>query len=276
MRDLDPEEPVSSTGYLCSFSDLMIESAEIDEIMKAPSTPDREFLHTYETKSLRDTRDVLGEVDIKAAFSFVEEHPHPRLWRLIAEAALEALDFAIADQAFVACEDFQGIQFVKRLRQLDDKKKRHAEVAAYFKRFDAAEKIYCELDRKDLAIDLRMRLGDWFRVLQLVQSGAGDDALQTAAWNKIGHYYADRQKWAKAEQYYKQAKNFKQLVGCYYALDDYEGLEELVHTLADGDSLLLELGEKFTSVGMNGQAVRAFLRGGDVKAAIDSCVQLNQ
>ncbi len=33
--------------------------------------------------------------------------------------------------------------------------KQKAEVAAYFKRFDEAETIYREIDRKDLAIDLR-------------------------------------------------------------------------------------------------------------------------
>ena len=41
----------------------------------------------------------------------------------------------------------QGIQFVKRLRKLDDPLKQQAEVAAYFKRFDEAERIYRELDR---------------------------------------------------------------------------------------------------------------------------------
>jgi hypothetical protein len=41
----------------------------------------------------------------------------------------------------------QGIQFVKRLRKLDDPLKQQAEVAAYFKRFDEAERIYREMDR---------------------------------------------------------------------------------------------------------------------------------
>ncbi len=67
------------------------------------------------------------------------------------------------------CTDYQGIQFVKRLRRLDDKQKQKAEVAVYFQRFDEAEALYREMDRKDLAIELRMRLGDWLRVVQLVQ-----------------------------------------------------------------------------------------------------------
>jgi hypothetical protein len=58
---------------------------------------------------------------------------------------------------------------VKRLRRLDDKVKQRAEVAVYFQRFDEAETLYRDIDRKDLAIELRMRLGDWLRVVQLVQ-----------------------------------------------------------------------------------------------------------
>ena len=156
------------------------------------------------------------------------------------------------------CKDYQGIQFVKRLRVLDDKMKQSAEVAVYFQRFDdvrswcaagvehclthvwlvQAEAIYREIDRKDLAIELRMRLGDWFRVVQLVQSGGGDDELLTLAWNKIGDYFWERQKPAKAVQYYAQAKNVEMQVTCHYHLEDYAGLEKLITVLPDGSPLL--------------------------------------
>lgn len=50
---------------------------------------------------------------------------------------------------------------------------------------------------RDLAIGLRIKLGDWFRVLQLLRTGSGhsDDALLEQAHNAIGDYFADRQKW---------------------------------------------------------------------------------
>eukprot|EP00438_Fugacium_kawagutii_P031845 Skav220906 [mRNA] locus=scaffold1585:29666:48439:- [translate_table: standard] len=73
--------------------------------------------------------------------------------RLLAEAALEQLEFSVAEKAFVRFEDYQGIQLVKRLRLLDDRVKQKAE---------------------DLAIDLRVRLGDWFRVIQLAH-GANEE-----------------------------------------------------------------------------------------------------
>jgi len=32
-----------------------------------------------------------------------------------------------------------------------------------------------DIDRKDLALDLRMRLGDWPKVVALMEGGAGND-----------------------------------------------------------------------------------------------------
>ena len=73
--------------------------------------------------------------------------------------ALEKLEFDLAEKSFVECSDYQGIQFVKRLRELGNNKMQAAEVSAYFHKFDEAEEMYVEMDRKDLALELRKRLG---------------------------------------------------------------------------------------------------------------------
>ena len=59
---------------------------------------------------------------------------------------------------------------------------------------------------RDLAVSLRKKLGDWFRVVQLLKTGGGggDDKALEHAWNSIGDYYADRQKWSVS-----------MLTGCY-------------------------------------------------------------
>ncbi len=41
-------------------------------------------------------------------------------------------DLEIAEKAFVRSKDFQGIEFVRRLKRLDDPAKQAAEVAVYF------------------------------------------------------------------------------------------------------------------------------------------------
>ena len=58
---------------------------------------------------------MLEKVGLQDAQRFIEENPHPRLWRLLAESALELSEFAIAETAFVKCKDYPGIEFVKRL-----------------------------------------------------------------------------------------------------------------------------------------------------------------
>eukprot|EP00928_Gymnodinium_smaydae_P071095 TRINITY_DN54772_c0_g1_i1.p1 TRINITY_DN54772_c0_g1~~TRINITY_DN54772_c0_g1_i1.p1 ORF type:complete len:1239 (-),score=345.63 TRINITY_DN54772_c0_g1_i1:123-3839(-) len=275
VRGLQPEEPVLSNAYICAFKDLQIQSVLIDEVIQNPENPRKEVLLDFETKSLRDTRDILTKVsNLKDAFNYVDANPHPRLWRLLAEAALDQLDFSVAEKAFVRFEDYQGVQLVKRLRLLDDRVKQKAEVAAYFQRFDEAESLYREIDRKDLAIDLRVRLGDWFRVIQLAQGG--DEDLLQQAWSAIGDYYADRGKWSNAAQYYAKAQNNNALVDTYYFLEDYDSLQKLIEYLPEGNLLLMDIGHKFTSVGLCEQAVQAYLRCGDVKTAVDTCVLLNQ
>ena len=207
FRGLLPEEPIQSSAYLCHFSELCIRAINLDDVMLEPETPEKEFIINFETKSLRDTRELLLSTPITEATAFIEDNSHSRLWLLLAETALEQLNFSIADKAFVHCQDYQGIQFVKRLKCLNDRRKQRAEVCAYFRRFDEAEGLFLSMEEKDLAVELRMRLGDWFRVVQLITvSGGGDDAMLSVAYDRIGDYYADRQKWNKAYKFYAQSK----------------------------------------------------------------------
>ncbi|KAH9097856.1 hypothetical protein LEN26_016945 [Aphanomyces euteiches] len=275
-RNLEPEEPVLSSGYLCSYKDLQVKAALLDEILASPEQTDKSLIIDYETRSLRDARELLDNVGLADACDYIQDHSHPRLWRLLADAALEQLDFPMAERGFVKCCDYNGIQYVKRLQLLNDRVKQKAEVAAYFQRFDDAEALYRKIDRKDLAIELRKRLGDWFRVVQLVQSGGGDDTLLNHSWNMIGEYYADRHKWEKAIKYYAQANNIPALVQCYYTLGDFATLDTLVNDIPEGSPLLEEMARKFTRAGLCNSAVNAFLKMGDIKSAIDSCVLLNE
>ena len=122
--------------------------------------------------------------------------------RLLAESALEQLNLKVAEQAFVRCKDYQGIEFVKRLGNLQvchvfkvknvffintnvdlrhnysvctsiwnfvsfvlgmrsklfwiwyssnvlqNENMKKAEVCAYFRRFEEAERKYLDMDRR--------------------------------------------------------------------------------------------------------------------------------
>uniref|UniRef100_A0A7S4L907 Anaphase-promoting complex subunit 4 WD40 domain-containing protein n=1 Tax=Guillardia theta TaxID=55529 RepID=A0A7S4L907_GUITH len=284
LRGMQPEEAVLSSGYLCRFSNLTITAILLDEIMiQSPKLPDTSFLEhviEFETKSLRDSRDILTKVGITDGSQYIDDNAHPRLWSLLAEFALERLDLQTAEKAFVKLGDYQGIQLVKRLSHLSDKAKQRAEVSVYFKRFDEAEKLYKDMDRLDLAIDMRATLGDWHKVMTLAGQGGGSDVLLKTAYVNVGDYYFDRQMWNKAYGYFEMADAIEKQIECLYNMEDYNSMAKLAtdpeKQLPEGSSTLLVIGERLASVGLADEAVTAFLRANDVKAAIDCCVLLNK
>lgn len=281
IRGLDPEEPIVSRGYICQFTDLQIKTVLLDDILLYPENPNKGLIVDVEIKALRDTRDLLERFGVEEAQKFIEDNPHPRLWYLLAEAALENMNLTVAELAFVHCKDYNGIQFVKKLNNQPNEPIRKAEILCYYKKFDEAEDLYINMDRRDLAISLRKMLGDWFRVEALLKSGGGsgggDDAQLEEAWNAIGDHYADRQKWEHAVGYYEQGRNQTQrLADCYYHLEDFEGLEKMASALPENHELLPKISSMFVTVGMCDEAVKAFVKCNRIRDAIDSCIHLNQ
>lgn len=198
LRGVDPEEPISCSGYICNFEDLEITGVLLDELVSGSTSPDKdEHLLHLRVKSLRDTEELLAHVGIPEAKLFIEDNPHPRLWRLLAEAALRKLDFDTAEAAFVRCTNYPGIQLIKRLRQMQQNETlQRAVVAAFFGDFDEAEKLYIDADRRDLAIELRRTLCDCFRTVQLYQMGPGiSDQQMEQVWREIGGHFANSRSW---------------------------------------------------------------------------------
>src|SRR5690606_4250876 len=66
-------------------------------------------------------------------------------------------------------KDYKGLQFVKRLAKVQDSSLRRAEVYAYLSRFEDAENIYLDVDRPDLAVSLNKAIGNYKRVLELLE-----------------------------------------------------------------------------------------------------------
>lgn len=194
LKNFEAEEPILSAGYLCDFTDLEVKAVLLDEILKDPEEIKNisDMIVSYEQKSLRDTREMLTTTTLKDAMDFVDKNPHKRLWRLISEASLDKLNFPSAERAFVKNDDYSGIQLVERLNNMDEKVKQKAEVACFFKKYDEAEQIFKDIDRRDLALDLRMRLGDWPKVVALIEQGAGNDAMLNKAYKNLGDYSAER------------------------------------------------------------------------------------
>ncbi|MCP9265269.1 hypothetical protein DINM_020523 [Dirofilaria immitis] len=278
VRNKETEEPIVNYGYICSFKNLIVRTVLLDELMKNPETPHKSFIIDVEIKLLRNVKNLLETMEIQKATAFIEKNNHPKLWALLAEIALNRLDTVVAEHAFVMLKDYAGIQLIKRINALQHDEFKKAEVATFYGRIDEAEKIYMDNDRRDLAIELREKMNDWFRIVEILQKSKqpGDDKLLKKAWNNVGDYYAERQKWKQAESYYEKGENHKQLIRCYLMDDNYDKMQLLAKHLPDGDKLIAEIGEIFLNAGLCEQAVQCFVRCGMLNEALDVCIQLNQ
>ncbi|CAF3875607.1 unnamed protein product [Rotaria sp. Silwood1] len=281
VRGTDIEEAVPCSGYICDYNNLQVKVVMLDEIMKmhvkGVQAPSSDYITIYDNKLLRDMKTACEKLPLEQVSSLIEKDPHSQLWRTLAEEALNHLDIKVAEHAFVKIHDYYGLQFLRRLQQFQGEQLKRAEIAAFLKQDDEVEKIYVHMDRKDLAYQLRRKLGDWFRVVQILQSGAiASDAMQNEAWNELGDFYYDRQQWATAAKYYEQSGNNSQLFYCYTFIDDYSALEKLSQSLQENDPLLKPIADTFAGVGLCEQAVDAYKRCNRIQEAVQMCIELSQ
>jgi WD repeat-containing protein 35 len=59
-----------------------------------------------------------------------------------------------------------------------------------------------------------------------------------------------------------QAKNSEMLIECYYNLEHFTALKQLMDAMPDGSPLLIDIGVKFQSVGLCSEGVQAFVKVG--------------
>jgi len=114
LNDYVQEDSIMTSGYLCDFSNLNVKAIMLDDLLKDPEDIKKitDLMKDYEAKTLKDTREFLTQVTLKEAVEFVEKNPHPRLWDLIAETALEKGNLAYAERSFVKTENYHGIQLI--------------------------------------------------------------------------------------------------------------------------------------------------------------------
>lgn len=129
------------------FKDLEIKTVLLDELIQVQEKPTSKHIINMEVKSLRDTKQLLESVNIIEAKKFIEDNPHPRLWRLLADAALKKDDIEMAEFAFIKSQNYVGIMHINKLRTISESKTRRAYTALFLKQFDEAERLFVEIDR---------------------------------------------------------------------------------------------------------------------------------
>ncbi len=67
---------------------------------------------------------------------------------------------------------------------------------------------------------------------------SGSDAQLEEAYNEIGEYYAERQKYETAVKYFILGRNVEKQAECYYILEDYNNLNKIMDQLPENSEFL--------------------------------------
>lgn len=87
----------------------------------------------------------------------------------------------------------------------EDKRYNLIEVMCYFGLYDEAETEYINaLNRPDLAIEMRGKIGDWIGVERLASEHGCEDRIMVEAWNGIAEQYYDRHEYKRAVKYFSK------------------------------------------------------------------------
>lgn len=66
----------------------MWQAVLLDEVMVAGLQPQQQHIVQFETRSLRDARQLLATVSLADAVQFIEQNPHPRYMPIVTQADL--------------------------------------------------------------------------------------------------------------------------------------------------------------------------------------------
>ena len=94
---------------------------------------------------------------------------------------------------------------------------------------------------------------------------AGDDKLLSLVHKNMGRVYMDQRRWHAAIRFFVLSKQSEALVECFFELNDYEDMEELMDALPEGDPILADIARKMESVGLCHSAVKGFVKVGQAR-----------
>jgi WD repeat-containing protein 35 len=122
--------------------------------MNDPENPNSDCLNTIELNVISKIKSCLEDQNdkiIRKCMKWVEKRSHPRLWKEIANGALQQENYEIAEIAFINSNDYAGLKLVSMLRQISDENVRKGEICSFLGKFRDAEGHYSASDRKSVA-----------------------------------------------------------------------------------------------------------------------------
>ena len=285
LRDLQIEgEMQKCIDYLAIYIDNEVTAVKIEKLNNDRNNDffeGKDYLVKYENKVLREFKEILEDdekTDLKEAFDFAQKNPCPTFYSLLTKKALDKLDFDTAQKTMLQTGDFEGLEFLKNVKNIEDDELKKAEILQYNSNFDEASNRYNKMNRGDLNLAMQMKLGKWDKVTDIMSknnTNTKDENLKIA-YNNYADELMEKKDYDKAEENYEKAGNIQGLTNVYFAKEDYNKAADMLEVIPEEDEFLEEIGDKFRGIGMCDEACKAYIKHGNINKAMETLVANNK
>ena len=268
--------------YLANYIDNEVIAVKIEKLNNDRNNDffeGKDYLVKYENKVLREFNELLEDEekeDLKEAFDYAIKHPCNSFFSSITKKALDKMDFDTAQKTMLQMSDFEGLEFLKNIKNIEDEELKKAEILQYNSNFDEASKKYNKMNRSDLNLAMQMKLGKWDKVTDMMSKNNNKDENLKIAYNNYADELFERKEYDKAEENYEKAGNIQGLTNVYFAKEDYTKAANMIEIIPKEDKFLEEIGDKFKGIGMCEEAVKAYVKHGNINKAMEAYVSNNK
>ena len=271
--DFNAQEAINSLTYICRFNSLEILTVDFTKLLIDPLHPKLEHFHVYETKLLRDLKNLskCPEISNDEIVKHIRKMPHKKLWQLFGEIALSKGKYTTAEKAFIESQNQNAIMFIKRIKEIKSQEIQRGFAQWYMKNYEDAEKLFIANHGNNYAIEMWQSIPNWKRVIALNP----ERKILLRAHRYLADEAYNSSDIRSAASHYVNAEMFAEAIKCYSQIGDAESLIRLMNGFASDEKLLIDIGYRFIEIGSCDNAVAAFLKAGNPKLAVSTCVHLN-
>ena len=283
INNLEPEgEMIKCSDYLGKYYNNEISTIKIEKLNNDRNNDffeGKNYIKIYQNKVLKEFNELLENsqiTDLKPALEYASKKPCNTFYSKIAKKALEKLDFDSAQTAMLQTGDLEGLQFLNKIKNIEDDELKKAEILEFNNNYDEASNKYKNMGRNDLNLAMNIKLGKWDKVTDMMSKNDDKDENLKIAYNNYADELFEKKDYDKAEEYYKKSGNLHGLVNTYFAKEEYNKASDMIDIIPKEDEFLEKMGDKFKGLGMCEEAVKAYSKRGNLKKAMETYIENNK
>ena len=277
-------EPYICTDYLAKYIDNEAIAVKLEDLINNKNNSNIKagnYIKKYQNKILAVFNSMLDTgKNLEEIYDYVSRNPNKKLWQTLSKKAMEDLDFDTAHRSMLQMNDFDGLEFLKQVKNVEDPEIQKAEIAQFNSQYDEASKLYAKTGRNDLNLAMLMKLGKWDKISEIMNKSGNKSVskgdMQRMAYNNYADELFDKKEYDKAEENYKKSGNIRGLTNCYFAKEEYDKAAKMLEVIPEEDEFLEEMGNKFLGLGMCQEAAIAFTKHGNIRKGIESYMSLKK